>query len=124
MIEIKNISKTFKNNKVLDGIDLTINQGDVVAIIGPSGTGKSTFLRCVDRLEKPETGTVTIDGETQDLAHIHGKDLTELRKKTGMVFQNFNLFFKEDSASECNGGADRGKEDEKRGSRKDCEKAA
>ena len=45
MIEIKNISKTFKNNKVLDGIDLTINQGDVVAIIGPSGTGKSTFLR-------------------------------------------------------------------------------
>lgn len=46
MIEIKNISKTFKNNKVLDGIDLTINQGDVVAIIGPSGTGKSTFLRC------------------------------------------------------------------------------
>ena len=92
MIEIKNISKTFKNNKVLDGIDLTINQGDVVAIIGPSGTGKSTFLRCVDRLEKPETGTITIDGETQDLAHIHGKDLTELRKKTGMVFQNFNLF--------------------------------
>ena len=73
MIEIKNISKTFKNNKVLDGIDLTINQGDVVAIIGPSGTGKSTFLRCVDRLEKPETGTITIDGETQDLAHIHGK---------------------------------------------------
>ena len=68
MIEIKNISKTFKNNKVLDGIDLTINQGDVVAIIGPSGTGKSTFLRCVDRLEKPETGTITIDGETQDLA--------------------------------------------------------
>mgnify|MGYP000511948375 CR=1 FL=1 len=45
MIEIKNISKTFKNNKVLDGIDLTINQGDVVAIIGPSGTGKSTFLK-------------------------------------------------------------------------------
>ena len=70
MIEIKNISKTFKNNKVLDGIDLTINQGDVVAIIGPSGTGKSTFLRCVDRLEKPETGTITIDGETQDLAPV------------------------------------------------------
>ncbi len=101
MIEIKNISKTFKNNKVLDGIDLTINQGDVVAIIGPSGTGKSTFLRCVDRLEKPETGTITIDGETK-----------------------FQSFFKEDSTSECDGGADRGKEDEKRGSRKDCERAA
>ena len=118
MIEIKNISKTFKNNKVLDGIDLTINQGDVVAIIGPSGTGKSTFLRCVDRLEKPETGTITIDGETQDLAHIHGKDLTE------HGFSEFQSFFKEDSTSECNGGADRGKEDEKRGSRKDCERAA
>ena len=124
MIEIKNISKTFKNNKVLDGIDLTINQGDVVAIIGPSGTGKSTFLRCVDRLEKPETGTITIDGETQDLAHIHGKDLTELRKKDRHGFSEFQSFFKEDSTSECNGGADRGKEDEKRGSRKDCERAA
>ena len=92
MIEIKNISKTFKNNKVLDGIDLTINQGDVVAIIGPSGTGKSTFLRCVDRLEKPETGTITIDGETQDLAHIHGKDLTELRKRPAWFFR-ISIFF-------------------------------
>lgn len=73
---------------------------------------------------KPETGTITIDGETQDLAHIHGKDLTELRKKTLAGFSEFQSFFKEDSTSECNGGADRGKEDEKRGSRKDCERAA
>ena len=92
MIKVEHLSKKFKDNIVLDDIDLTIHDGEVVAIIGPSGTGKSTFLRCVDRLEKPETGTITIDGETQDLAHIHGKDLTELRKKTSMVFQNFNLF--------------------------------
>ena len=105
MIEIKNISKTFKNNKVLDGIDLTINQGDVVAIIGPSGTGKSTFLRCVDRLEKPERSDRASEKDR------HG-------------FSEFQSFFKENSTSECNGGADRGKEDEKRGSRKDCEKAA
>ncbi len=55
MIEVKNISKKFNNNVVLNGIDLNINKGDVVAIIGPSGTGKSTFLRCLNRLEKPET---------------------------------------------------------------------
>ena len=117
MIEIKNISKTFKNNKVLDGIDLTINQGDVVAIIGPSGTGKSTFLRCVDRLEKPETGTTgscTYSWQRSDRAS----------EKDWHGFSEFQSFFKEDSTSECNGGADRGKEDEKRGSRKDCERAA
>lgn len=51
MIEVKNISKKFNNNVVLNGIDLNINKGDVVAIIGPSGTGKSTFLRCLNRLE-------------------------------------------------------------------------
>ena len=60
MIEVKNISKKFNNNVVLNGIDLNINKGDVVAIIGPSGTGKSTFLRCLNRLEKPESGSIII----------------------------------------------------------------
>ncbi len=94
MIEIKNLSKKYKNNVVLDGIDLTINQGEVVAIIGPSGTGKSTLLRCINRLERPELGSVSIDGQEVDLVHIKRRDLTELRKKTSMVFQNFNLFSK------------------------------
>ena len=92
MIKVEHLSKKFKDNIVLDDIDLTIHDGEVVAIIGPSGTGKSTFLRCLDRLEKPEIGTIAIDGETLDLAKAHGKELTELRKKTSMVFQNFNLF--------------------------------
>ncbi|MBR4807130.1 MAG: amino acid ABC transporter ATP-binding protein, partial [Lachnospiraceae bacterium] len=92
MIEIKNLSKQFKNNVVLDGIDLTINKGDVVAIIGPSGTGKSTLLRCIDRLEKPESGTINLDGEEINLSEVRGKELVELRKETSMVFQNFNLF--------------------------------
>lgn len=92
MIKVEHLSKKFKDNIVLDDIDLTIHDGEVVAIIGPSGTGKSTFLRCLDRLEKPESGTIAIDGETLDLAKAHGKALTELRKKTSMVFQNFNLF--------------------------------
>ena len=63
MIEIKNISKTFKNNKVLDGIDLTINQGDVVAIIGPSGCGKSTLLRLVSGLLAPTSGEILVSGK-------------------------------------------------------------
>ena len=92
MIRVEHLSKKFKDNIVLDDIDLTIHDGEVVAIIGPSGTGKSTFLRCLDRLEKPESGTIAINGETLDLAKAHGKELTELRKKTSMVFQNFNLF--------------------------------
>ena len=89
MIEIKNISKTFKNNKVLDGIDLTINQGDVVAIIGPSGTGKSTFLRCLNLLEEPTSGNIIFEG--QDITDPK-VDIDMVRRKMGMVFQQFNLF--------------------------------
>ena len=93
MIEVKNISKKFNNNVVLNGID----KGDVVAIIGPSGTGKSTFLRCLNRLEKPENGSISIGDLSVDLAHSDKKSLVELRKKTSMVFQGFNLFSKEGS---------------------------
>ena len=84
MIEVKNISKKFNNNVVLNGIDLNINKGDVVAIIGPSGTGKSTFLRCLNRLEKPENGSISIGDLSVDLAHSDKKSLVELRKKTSM----------------------------------------
>lgn len=92
MIEIKNLSKKYKNNVVLDGIDLSIKKGEVVAIIGPSGTGKSTLLRCINRLEHPESGEISIDGLQTSLTHIDKKTLVELRKKTNMVFQTFNLF--------------------------------
>lgn len=92
MIEIRNLSKKFKNNVVLDGIDLTIHQKDVVAIIGPSGTGKSTLLRCIDRLEKPEGGSIRIDDKEISLSNVRGRELVELRKNTAMVFQTFNLF--------------------------------
>ncbi|MCD8010049.1 MAG: amino acid ABC transporter ATP-binding protein [Lachnospiraceae bacterium] len=94
MIEIKNLSKRFNNNVVLDGIDLTIHEGDVLAIIGPSGTGKSTLLRCINRLEHPESGTLSMEGLNIDLAHSDKKALVELRKRTSMVFQTFNLFSK------------------------------
>lgn len=92
-IEIKNIKKQFKNNLVLDGIDLTIEKGDVIGIIGPSGTGKSTLLRSINRLVKPESGSIVLsDGKEIDLVTAKGKDLLTLSQFTGMVFQNFNLF--------------------------------
>lgn len=94
MIKINHLSKKFNDNVVLDDISLDIKKGDVVGIIGPSGTGKSTLLRCVNRLETPEKGTVTIGDKTIDLAENKPKDLLYLRQNTGMVFQRFNLFEK------------------------------
>ena len=92
-IEIKNIKKKFKNNLVLDGIDLTIEKGDVIGIIGPSGTGKSTLLRSINRLVKPKSGSIVLsDGIEIDLVTAKEKDLLTLNQFTGMVFQNFNLF--------------------------------
>ena len=94
MIEIRGLKKKFQDNIVLDGVDLSINKGDIIGIIGPSGTGKSTLLRSINLLEKPESGTISIDDITISLP-LKGKDkknAIELRKKTGMVFQKFNLF--------------------------------
>lgn len=91
-VEIRGLTKQFGHQVVLDGIDLDINQGDVVAIIGPSGTGKSTLLRTLNLLEKPEKGHVTIEGETYDLTTKVSKQKLALRKSTEMVFQQFNLF--------------------------------
>ena len=94
MIEIKGLKKRFQDNIVLDGIDLSINKGDIIGIIGPSGTGKSTLLRSINLLERPEEGSISIGDTTINLP-LKGKDkkkAIELRKKTGMVFQRFNLF--------------------------------
>ena len=87
MIEIKNLKKSFGDLKVLKGIDQTINDKEVLCVIGPSGGGKSTFLRCLNRLEEPDSGEIRLDGEL-----ITDANITETREKMGMVFQNFNLF--------------------------------
>ncbi len=92
LIEIRNLSKRFGNNVVLDDVSLDIEKGDVVSLIGPSGTGKSTLLRCLNLLERPESGTVKIDGRTFDLTTRNAREITELRQYTEMVFQQFNLF--------------------------------
>lgn len=92
LVEIRGLKKAFGSNVVLDGIDLNIEEGEVVAIIGPSGTGKSTLLRSINLLEKPDAGSITIAKETYDLQHLSTKEKLKLRQHTEMVFQQFNLF--------------------------------
>lgn len=92
MIKIENLSKSFNDHQIFDSISLQLNQGEVCSIIGPSGTGKSTFLRCLNLLETPDQGSITIGGKAIDLAHASSKDKKFLREKISMVFQNFNLF--------------------------------
>lgn len=92
ILEAKGIEKSFGEAKILKGIDLSIDKGDVVAILGRSGSGKTTLLRCLDFLEKADGGTLIFDGVSYDLKTISKKDIRELRKKTGFVFQNYNLF--------------------------------
>ena len=88
-IEIKNLSKTFGNHQVLNDISLSINKGEIVSILGSSGSGKSTLLRCINLLEEPTSGDITIDGESAIQNQISKE---KLRTKLGMVFQSFNLF--------------------------------
>ncbi|MEA4919928.1 MAG: amino acid ABC transporter ATP-binding protein [Clostridiaceae bacterium] len=92
MLSIKRLTKNFGSLSVLKGIDLTVKKGEVVSIIGPSGTGKSTLLRCINYLEKPTSGTITIDNVAVEAGKSSKKDIYKLRHKTAMVFQNYNLF--------------------------------
>ena len=89
MISIRHLAKAYGDSHVLSDVSCDIAQGDVVSVIGPSGTGKSTLLRCINLLERPTSGQIIIDGED-----VLGPDadVTALRKKVGMVFQSFNLF--------------------------------
>ncbi|MFI6479676.1 amino acid ABC transporter ATP-binding protein [Nonomuraea sp. NPDC050663] len=88
-IEVRNLHKYFGSNKVLQGIDFTVEPGQVVCVIGPSGSGKSTLLRCVNLLEMPTKGQVFVNG--RELTHLDA-DIDAARRHIGMVFQQFNLF--------------------------------
>ena len=89
MIEIKNLNKSYGDLRVLNDISVDIKKGEVIAIIGPSGGGKSTFLRCINRLEEPDSGHIKINGE--DILDKKS-DINKIRQKVSMVFQHFNLF--------------------------------
>lgn len=90
IVNVENIHKRFGQNHVLNGVSLSINRGQVVAIIGRSGSGKSTLLRCLNGLEKIESGSITVCG-TQ-VNGLSAKALLELRQRVGIVFQGYNLF--------------------------------
>ena len=92
MLKITNLHKEFNGNKVLCGIDLEVHQGEVVAVIGPSGTGKSTLLRCVNLLEMPDKGEISIGGVSVTAPKIDRRQQYALRSMTSMVFQQYNLF--------------------------------
>ena len=92
MISIKNLTKEFSGQKVLDGIDIDIEKGEVVALVGASGAGKSTILRSLNYLEQPDSGTITIDDFKVDFETITKEQILTLRRKLSMVFQQFNLF--------------------------------
>ena len=89
MISVKGLKKDFEKVQVLKGIDIDINKGDVVCVIGASGSGKSTFLRCLNMLEIPTGGSIIFEGADLTSDKV---DLNEHRQKMGMVFQQFNLF--------------------------------
>ena len=89
LIETKGLKKSFGDNHVLKGVDLQIHQGEALAIIGPSGGGKSTFLRCLNLLEEPDGGDVIFEGQK---INQKGTDVDKYRQKMGMVFQHFNVF--------------------------------
>ena len=92
MIEIKNIHKSFRGVEVLRGIDLSVQPGETVALIGSSGSGKSTLLRCINLLETPDEGEITIDDFHFRAGAVNRKVKQEARRRATMVFQNFNLF--------------------------------
>ena len=89
MIKIRNLYKSFGDLEVLKGLDLDVDEGEVVVIIGASGSGKSTLLRCINFLEESDSGEIWVEGK---LVHHTGSDINAVRQEVGMVFQHFNLF--------------------------------
>ena len=92
MLKITGVHKSYRELHVLQGVDLSVQAGEIVAIIGPSGTGKSTLLRCINYLEHPQEGVIEIDGISVDAQKHTRRQIRELRSKTSMVFQTYCLF--------------------------------
>ena len=92
MLEVRDVKKNFDGQPILRGVSLKMEKGDVTAVIGPSGGGKTTLLRCINFLEMADSGTLTFGDRSYDLKTIGKRDIAAIRMKTGFVFQSFNLF--------------------------------
>lgn len=92
MIKMQNIHKRFGKTQVLKGVDIEVKDGEVVVLLGPSGSGKTTLLRCLNFLEKADKGAISIGDTTVDVSTAGKKQIINLRKKTSMVFQQYNIF--------------------------------
>ena len=92
MLEIRGLKKAFDGHEILKGVDLELDKGDVLAVLGPSGGGKTTLLRCLNYLEKADEGTMTFLGQTMDMPTLSRKEIAAYRRHTAFVFQSFNLF--------------------------------
>jgi putative amino-acid transport system ATP-binding protein len=92
MITLESVSKRFGQQPVFTNVDLHLAQGEIIVIIGPSGTGKSTLLRCINFLERPESGHITVGDLRVDARHARRSDILALRRRTAFVFQNYGLF--------------------------------
>ncbi len=96
ILEVKNLRKSFGNVEVLKGIDFTLEKGEALSIIGSSGSGKTTLLRCLNFLERPDNGSIIVNGETlldcSDPSTLSDSQIRKKRLHFGLVFQSFNLF--------------------------------
>ncbi len=92
MLSVNNIYKHFGDNNVLNGVNIDINKGEVVVVLGPSGSGKTTMLRCINFLEKADEGSITVNDYKVNAKEKSEKKICTLRRKTAMVFQQYNLF--------------------------------
>ena len=92
MVELKNIQKSFGSNHILKGVNMSIGKGEVVVILGPSGSGKTTLLRTINFLDAADEGSISVSGFEVDAKKHSKSQVIELRRKTAMVFQNYNLF--------------------------------
>lgn len=104
LLDVKNLTKKFDQRTILHGVDFHVDTGEVVVIIGPSGSGKTTLLRNLNFLERADSGQMEFDGDQIDLAKPSHKQISDVRKNTAMVFQNYNLFRNKTAAQNISEG--------------------